>query len=204
MLDNIKKEYKKYLLWDMWFQKNIWKFNFENLILISWITCIWKNFFIKKYNLISLYSYKTSNWIISLRDKQIYLKPEKFYEKMLDWFFFDIYWLNNKFYWYSLEDYFILQKEYWKVFIDISIENIFNWLNFWVKNIFILDYSEEQLEKNIKKRIKERNYDEKRIKEMYKIINKEKEILNKIKNSKKYKNIIYIKNIKDFLKYNYK
>lgn len=99
-----------------------------------------------------MYSYKTSNWAISLRDKQIYLKPEKFYEKMLDWFFFDIYWLNNKFYWYSLEDYFILEKEYWKVFIDISIENIFNWLNFWVKNIFILDYSEEQLEKNIKKK----------------------------------------------------
>jgi len=197
MLYKIKSEYDKFLKNETNWQKEIWKLNLDNLYVISGITCIGKNFFIDKFNLPTLYSYKTWN-DISLRWRQIYIESEKFYKNMVKWLYFDIYWLNDKYYTYSLEDYFILSKEYGKVFIDISIESIYKWLKYNPKKIIVLDYDDKQLESNIRKRVQERWYDENRTQKLIKIIDNEKKMLEELK--KESKNIIYLKDIEEFSK----
>jgi len=197
MLDKIRTEYDKFLKNKANWQKEMWKLNLNKLYVISWITCIGKNFLIDKFKLPTLYSYKTWN-NVSLRWRQIYVEPEKFYKNMVKWLYFDIYWLNDKYYAYSLEDYFILSKEYDKVFVDISIESIYEWLKYNPKKIIILDYDDKQLEFNIEKRIKERWYDKNRIQKLMKIINDEKKMLKEIKKTNK--DLIYLKELKNLLK----
>ena len=109
---------------------------------------------------------------------------------MVNWEFFDIYSINWKYYWYAIEDYYILNKEYGNVYIDISIESIHLWLKYIPKEIIILDYWEEQLKENIKKRIQERSYSQERIELLEKIIKREKKFLKEIK---KKRDFTYIK-----------
>lgn len=188
-INTIEHDYEKFLKWQLDFQKKIGKISFSNLIIISWITCIWKNTFIEKKQLPSLITYKSWN-NATIQKKQTIINDEKFHKKMLNWEFFDIYSINWRYYWYAIEDYYILNKEYWKVYIDISIESIYLWLNYTPKKIFILDYPEEQLKENIKKRIQERNYTKERIELLEQIIEREKKFLEIIK---KRSNFTYIK-----------
>lgn len=188
-INTIEHDYEKFLKWQLDFQKKIGKISFSNLIIISWITCIWKNTFIEKNQLPSLITYKSWN-NATIKKKQTIINDEKFHKRMLNWEFFDIYSINWRYYWYAIEDYYILNKEYWKVYIDISIESIYLWLNYTPKKIYILDYPEEQLKENIKKRIQERNYTKERIELLEQIIEREKKFLEIIK---KRSNFTYIK-----------
>ena len=189
MIKKIEIDYKKYLDWKLDFQKKLGKINFPNLIIISWVTCVGKSTLIEKNKLPSLVSYKTWN-NITAKKKQIIINAEKFHKKMLNWEFFDIYSVNWNYYWYSIEDYHIIQKEYGNVFLDISIESIYLWLKYNTKEILILDYSEKQINRNVKKRIQEREYSKKRINILEKTIKKEKKFLEKIKERNKF---IYLK-----------
>ncbi|HOG15186.1 MAG TPA: hypothetical protein PK674_01220 [Candidatus Absconditabacterales bacterium] len=180
MLRNIEIDYKKYLNGKLDFQKKIGKIKFSNLIIISGITCVGKSTFIEKNKLPSLMTYKTGN-NIKPHKKQIIINQKKFHKKMINGVFFDIYSINGNYYGYSIEDYYILSRKYGNVFIEVSIESIYLGLRYIPKKIFILDYSEEQINKNIVKRIQERKYSKKRINLLKKTIEKEKRFLEKIK-----------------------
>ncbi len=195
MLDKLKSLYEEFLIFNLDYQKKIGKLYLRNIVLVTGVTCIWKNFFIKKNRLPTLYSYKTGE-DIELRNKQIYSSPDKFYKEFIKGEYFDIYSINNKFYSYKLEDYFILSEEYKKVYIDVSIESLYKWLTYDVWKIILLDYDDKQLEFNIQKRIQERWYDKNRIQKIMKIIDNEKKMLEEIKRINK--NIIFLKEIKDF------
>jgi hypothetical protein len=117
---------------------------------------------------------------------------------MINWNFFDIYNIQSKYYGYSIEDYFIMQKEFWRVFVDVSIETVAFGLPYWVSKIIVLDYDNKQLEVNIKKRIKERNYSNEEIGELLTLIEKEKKYLNKLKNQYDPQKIFFIKNVEEF------
>ena len=179
ILKNIEVAYKKYLDWKLDFQKIVGKIKFSNLIVISGINCVWKSTFIEKNKLPFLMTYKTGN-NIKIQEKQIIIDEERFYKKMINWEFFHVYAVNWNYYWYSIEDYCILCKEYGSVFIEVSIESIYLWLRYIPKKIFILDYSEEQINKDIVKRIQEKKCSKERIKLLKKIIEKEKRFLEKI------------------------
>lgn len=190
-------EYEKFLNWELEYQKQFWKFSFNNLYIITWLRSIENNYCINYFNLPILKSYKTSCKEVISKWNQIFIKPEKFLSNLREWIYFDVYGLNNKFYWYSIEDYFILTREFWKVFVNISIENLYKWLVYDVNKIFILDYDNEIFQRKFIKRIKEKDYSEEKIKKLYDILNYEKSILQKIKDNHKYKNIFFVNNINE-------
>lgn len=163
------------------FSKKIWKIDLDKLFIISWVTCIWKNFYINSNNFPTLKSIKTWNDKNNIKNNQIFFENDKFYKDLISWLYFDFYSINNNFYSYSLEDYFIQSKEFWNVYIDISIESIYNWLQYFPWKIFILDFSQDILQKNIKKRILERGYWEVKVKHLLKTIKKELVMLEEIK-----------------------
>jgi len=190
MLEKLKEAYNDFLSFKLDYQKKLGRLYLKNVVLITGVTCIWKNYFIQKNNLPTLFSYKTGK-NIKLKEEQIYVNPDKFYKEFIKWEYFDVYSIDEKFYAYKLEDYFILSKEYEKVYVDISIESLYKWLTYDVWEIILLDYSKKQLDYNIEKRVKERNYFNKRKQHLLEIIDKEYKMLNFVK--KKYKNIKIIK-----------
>lgn len=167
MLDNLNKLYEQFFKRELSFQKEMDILQLEKMIIITGTTWAWKSTMIQKLNLPHLISYKTWGNNIQVRNDQIYLTPEKFAKKLEKGEFFDVYKLNNKYYAYALRDYFVILKEYWKVIVEISLENLVRWIHYTPKKIAILSPSKEQLYNNIQKRALVRNYTKDKIKEVF-------------------------------------
>lgn len=185
-LDYVSEEYQKFL--------KEHKGYYEKLFLISGVTCIGKTTTFKRLGLKQLNSYKTGPEWMNSHNNQVHTSNEEFLQRMKDKKFFDIYSINEKYYAYDVDDYLKLKEENGQVFGDISIESIFNKLSYTPEKIFILDYSTEALERNVKQRIEERRYDEAFRERLRTTIEREQGMLEYIKQNKEnYPNVEFVK-----------
>lgn len=166
MSDNLEQLYQSFLKGELPFQKDLGVFQLEKLIVLTGTTWAWKSTLIQELNLPHLISYKTGDTEVEVRPGQLYITPEKFAKKLEKWDFFDVYKLGSKYYAYALRDYFVVAKEYGKVFIDVSLENLTRGIKYVPKQIAILVPTEEQLASNLQKRVIERWYSQEKSREV--------------------------------------